>query len=238
MGMEDRINLFEKKIRSQNGEDGIIGEIFARIGTLKKYAVEFGVQDGMECNAAYLFLDKKWSGLMIEGSKKNYKRLRSNYANHKSVKTIHEFVTRENITSIFRKMNVPVEFDLLSIDIDGNDYWVWAALFQYKPRVVVIEYNASYPPPKKMVIKYNPKFTWDGTSYFGASLTSLSELGKKLGYSLLGTDSIGVNAFFIRNDLVPLSGFQVLSPEQGYHPPAYGSWNGGHPWKEGPYLEI
>ncbi|KON86177.1 hypothetical protein AF332_04620 [Sporosarcina globispora] len=237
--MRDSINSYEKKVRSQNGEDGIIEELFFRIGTTNKYFVEFGVQDGSECNTAYLSLFNNWSGLMIEGNKKNYKRLKANFSNHKFVKTVHQFVTKDNISSIFKHNYVPAEFDLLSIDIDGNDYWVWNALLEYKPRIVVIEYNASYPPPQKMVIPYNPNFVWDGTSYYGASLTSLSELAKKLGYALLGTDLRGVNAFFIRKDLVALSGFQELTPEQGYHLPSYNNGPlGGHPWRDGPILEI
>lgn len=176
---------------------------------------------------------------MIEGDYENYKRLCANFSNYKSVKTVHQFVTKENISSIFKDNHVPTEFDLLSIDIDGNDYWVWDALQEYKPRVVVIEYNASYPPPQKMVIPYNPNFVWDGTFYYGASLTSLSKLAKKLGYALLGTDLRGVNAFFIHKDLVTLSGFQELTPEQGYHFPSYGNGLlGGHPWRDGPILEI
>ncbi|MFD3448186.1 hypothetical protein ACFDTO_26695 [Microbacteriaceae bacterium 4G12] len=237
--MRDNINIYEKKVRSQNGEDGIIEELFLRIGTTNKYFVEFGVQDGSECNTAYLSLFNNWSGLMIEGDNENYKRLCANLFNHKSVQTVQKFVTKENISYIFKDNRVPTEFDLLSIDIDGNDYWVWNSLIEYKPRVVVIEYNASYPPPKKMVIPYNPNFIWDGTSYYGASLTSLSELAKKLGYALIGTDSRGVNAFFIHKDLVTLSRFQELTPEQGYHLPSYN--NGplrGHPWRDGPILEI
>ena len=135
--------------------------------------------------------------------------------------------------SIFTDHGVPTEFDLLSIDIDGNDYWVWESLHVYKPRLVIIEYNSSYPPPQKMVIPYNPSFTWDGTDYFGASLTSLALLGTRLGYALLGTDSRGVNAFFIREDLLSISTLrlQELPPEQAYNPPKYGIYNGGHPPK-------
>ncbi|MDF2082841.1 hypothetical protein [Bacillus pseudomycoides] len=236
--MKDNINIYEKKLISQNGEDGIIEELFHRIGTVNKFFVEFGVQDGLECNSASLSLYNNWSGLMIDGDKANYERLCVNFSPYPSVSTANRFITKENIAQIFSEMNVPLEFDLLSIDIDGNDYWVWEALAEYKPQIVVIEYNASYPPPQKMVIAYNPNFSWDGTSYFGASLTSLYGLGKKLGYSLLGTDSRGVNAFFIRKDLVSKSKFPELTPELAYHPPAYGSFNGGHPWKDGPYLEL
>ncbi|TGU44557.1 hypothetical protein EN829_071795, partial [Mesorhizobium sp. M00.F.Ca.ET.186.01.1.1] len=96
------------------------------------------------------------------------------------------------------------------------DYWVWQALAAYKPRVVIIEYNASFPPPQKMVVAYDPSFAWNGTTYFGASLTSLAELGKKLGYALIGTDSRGVNAFFVRRELLGLARFAERTPQEAY----------------------
>ncbi|MCI0764730.1 hypothetical protein [Bacillus sp. TL12] len=228
------INSYEKKFYSQNGEDGIIEEVFQRIGTTNKFFVEFGVYDGSQCNSAYLVLSKQWSGVWIEGNEIAYENLCINFSNCPNVRTAHKFITKANITRIFNDMNVPLEFDLLSIDIDGNDYWVWRALSEYKPRLVVIEYNAHFPPPQKMVIMYNPKFHWDGTSYFGASLTSLYELGGKLGYSLLGTDKNGVNAFFLRKDLVDISKFEELTPESAYHPLIYGPY----PDSNSPYLEI
>jgi hypothetical protein len=228
------INLYEKKIRSQNGEDGIIDVIFHRIGTTNKLFVEFGVEDGLECNCATLALFNNWTGLMIEGNRENYERLCTNFATYPKVKTLLHFITKENIVSIFKTMLVPLQFDLLSIDIDSNDYWVWQALYQYKPRLVVIEYNAHYPPPEKKVVQYNPYLSWNGTSYFGASLTSLYVLGNKLGYSLVGTDQMGVNAFFLRNDQLIRSGFPALTPEEAYHPLAYGPY----PHFDGPYLEI
>lgn len=90
-----------------------------------------------------------------------------------------------------------------------------------------------------MVIPYNPNFLWDGTSYYGTSLTSFTELARKLGYTLLGTDLKGVNAFFIQKNLVILSGFQDLTLEQGYHLPSHNNGPlGGHPWKDGPILKI
>lgn len=230
----ENINLYEKRIRSQNGEDGILDELFHRIGTVNKYFVEFGVQDGLECNSANLSLNHNWSGLMIDGNEDNYNKLRENFSQYPNVQTINKFITRENIVSIFNEMKVPQQFDLLSIDIDGNDYWIWQALSQYKPNIVVIEFNAHFPPPQKKVVKYNPNFCWRGNSYFGASLTSLCELAKQLGYLLIGTDHLGVNAFFIRNELISSTGFNELTPEKAYHPLAYGPY----PHFEGPFVEV
>lgn len=232
------INLYEKRMFSQNGEDGIIEELFSRIGTTNRFFVEFGVQSGVECMSRKLACIHEWSGIMMEGHPLNYERLKINYEAYPKVLTYYSFITQENIVSIFRRLQVPVAFDLLTIDLDGIDYWVWKALHAYKPRVVIMEYNASFPPPQKMVVVYDPLFTWKGTTYFGASLTSLTELGKKLGYSLIGTDSRGVNAFFLRTDLCRLAGFPQLTPEEAYHPPNYGPNGGGHPHGEGPHLEI
>ncbi|MFG0212417.1 hypothetical protein ACFU8X_04890 [Brevibacillus porteri] len=234
----DVLNRYEKRVFSQNGEDGIIEEIFSRIGTTNRYCVEFGVGDGSECMIKNLVTQHGWSGLAMEGDLNSCKKMSADYAPHPQLMIKCESITRENIVSLFEDNGVPKEFDLLSIDIDGNDYWVWQALSTYTPRLVVIEYNAAFSPPQKMVIEYQPDFKWGGTTYFGASLSSLAILGNRLGYALVGTDSKGVNAFFLRHDLLRQSGFSELTPEQAYHPPRYGKYEGGHPHQSGPHLEI
>ncbi|WDV97018.1 hypothetical protein [Brevibacillus parabrevis] len=238
MNRMDSINLYEKRVFSQNGEDGMIEELFARIGTTKRFFVEFGVEGGVECLSRNLAYAHQWSGVLIEGHPLKYIYLQQTYAALPQVATHQAFITRENIASLFAQFRVPAQFDLLSIDLDGIDYWVWQALAAYKPRVVIIEYNASFPPPQKMVVAYDPSFAWNGTTYFGASLTSLAELGKKLGYALIGTDSRGVNAFFVRRELLGLARFAERTPQEAYHPPSYGPDGGGHPRGNGPYLEI
>lgn len=135
-----------------------------------------------------------------------------------------EFITAENINDILSKYGVPREFDLLSIDIDFNDYWVWKSIDEKKfsARVVVIEYNSSIPPTESKVVEYEPYRSWDGkTNYFGASLLALVKLAKEKGYTLVCCDSRGVNAFFVRNDLVG-SNFLIKDIEKIYKPPKYG----------------
>jgi hypothetical protein len=147
---------------------------------------------------------------------------------------IQAFVTRENACELFSQAGIPQEFDLLSIDIDGNDYWVWEALAaHYRPRVVVIEINPAYPPPRRWVMEYNPTHAWRFDNYFGASLESMNALGKRLGYRLIGMESAGVNAFFVREDQLALTGFPELTPEQAFQTPRF-----RHPERLGPYLEI
>jgi hypothetical protein len=227
------INGHEWKCFSQNGEDGILAEIFRRIGTTKPYFVEFGVEDGLECNTAYLARRKGWQGVMIEGDPDKHRALSNNYRAFPSVRCENAFITRENIDDIFRRCGVPIEFDLLSIDIDGNDYWVWEALAAFRPRVAVIEFNGTRPPPERWVMRYNPEHRWHEDGYMGASLVSLETLGTRLGYALVGTDEKGVNAFFVRNDVLAKSRFPRLSAADAFHPNDYGL-----PRTDGPAEEI
>jgi tetratricopeptide (TPR) repeat protein len=199
----------ERRFTSQNGEDGVIEAIFAAIGTTNRYFVEFGVQDATECNSARL-LARDWSGLLMDGD---------GISRNPRATVQREFVTAENVNSLFGKYGVPREFDLLSIDIDGNDYWVWRAI-EYRPRVVVIEYNASVPPTERRTIAYDPSFRWNGTDYCGASLRALAELGSEKGYALVYCERAGVNAFFVERSALP-PGFAPRAPEQVYRPPNY-----------------
>ena len=188
--------LIEKKVFSQNGEDGIIECIFDMIGTTNKYYVEFGVEDGNECNSKNLRVNHGWTGLMMDGGNDN-----------KDIGLHQEFITRENILDLLRKYNVPTELDMLSIDIDGNDYYVWEEILkEYKPRMVVMEYNAKFKPPDDRTIKYNPTHMWKSktyplSSYYGASMQALYRLGKANNYTLVANDGIGINLFFLRDDV-------------------------------------
>lgn len=215
------INAYEQSVSSQNGEDGILKELLFRVGVTERYFVEFGVGEGMECNTSLLGLCYGWSGLMIEAGQEEFAKASLRYACTK-VSVINEFVSAENIVRIFESQRVPTEFEILSIDIDGNDYWLWKALAAYRPRIVVIEYNASIEPPRKWVMPYKADFKWEKGNYYGASLAALGELGNELGYALLGTDKRGVNAFFVRRDLLPRSRFPERTPTEAYHPPRYG----------------
>jgi tetratricopeptide (TPR) repeat protein len=206
----------ERKVYSQNGEDGVIESLFAELGTTNKFFVEFGCDNGWECNGAYL-LEQDWTGLQMDS--------RGRSTNPRC--TIYqEFITAENVNDVFRKHNVPAEFDLLSIDIDGNDFWVWQQITT-RPRVVVIEYNASMPPNERSSIAYDPKFVWNGSDYLGASLLALKELGQRKGYTLVYCERAGVNAFFVANELLP-DGFEPLSIEEIYRLPNYGYWGVRH----------
>lgn len=212
------ITRYERSICSQNGEDGILEAIFAVIGTTNKYFVEFGAGSGRTCNTSYLARRKGWTGLWMDGKGGPP---RGPLAVHQ------EFITAENINALFQKYGVPKSFDLLSIDIDGNDYWVWKAITKHRPRVVIMEYNASVPPSESRAIPYDPNFRWSRTDYFGASLLALKKLGEQKGYTLVTCDSRGVNAFFVEDRLVK-ERFMPRDIEQIYRSPAYGNGK-GHP---------
>ncbi len=218
-----RLNKHEYQVLSQNGEDGIISEIFNRIGVTNKFFVETGIGDGIENNTTHLILNK-FSGLWIESNSKSVKNIEKKVKNiiHQNKLILkNAFVNAENIEELFREAKVPNEFDLLSIDIDGNDYWVWKSIKNYNPRLVVIEYNASLGPKVEWIMKYNPVYLWDGTSYFGASLKALEILGQEKGYTLVGCDFTGVNAFFVRSDLVDEKFLSPFTSENHYEPPRY-----------------
>jgi FkbM family methyltransferase len=232
------LRAFERRVSSQNGEDGILGEVFRRVGAGGRYAVEFAAGDGAGGNAAHLLQGLGWAGLLVAADEGAAARLADRYHGRPDVRAVRAVVTSDNVEDLLAESGAPGEIDLLSIDLDGNDYWVWRAVERWRPRVVVIEYNASKPPPQRWVMKEDAGRAWDGTDYFGASLASLADLGRSKGYALVATDSRGVNAFFVRADLAPPGRF--LDPAVHYHysPPDYGPHRGGHPPGEGPAVEV
>jgi hypothetical protein len=237
-----RLVRYGFKVYSQCDEDGIIQEIFRRIGTTNRTFVEFGIEAGIEGNSVKLLIEG-WRGLWLDGVDQHISQI------HKRFKTFVEsrhlaasqaFITAENINSLIAQGGVTGEIDLLSVDIDHNDYWVWQAIDVVNPRVVVIEYNATLHPPLSLVVPYEPNRTWDGSNFYGASLEALVRLGRNKGYQLVGCNFAGTNAFFVRNDLV---GDLFLNPptaEEHYEPPRYyfGMLTAGHRPSPGPYVAV
>jgi len=216
------LSKYEKKIYSQNGEDGVIEKIFEMIGTTSKNYVEFGVEGGWECNTRYIRESCGWYGLLMD----------MGYENH-TINLQKEVITAENINSLFTKYQVPQEFDMLSIDIDFNDFYIWIEISKhYRPRVVVIEYNATHLPNIDKVAVYHPYSYWDGSNYFGASILALYRLGNKTEYSLIYAEDRGINLFFIRDDVLdrcPIQFKDTNCVDLIYKYPKYGSGpNGGH----------
>ena len=218
-----RLTRFEHQVFSQGGEDGAIREIFRRIGESNRVFVELGAGNGLENNTAFL-LAQGWSGVWVEGNHKNCVAIRASLVRELSdgrLKLIEAAATAENVSGLLRGALERTEFDLLSVDVDRNTYHVWAALDALKPRVVVVEYNAHFPADLVWIADYDPSKWWNGTSYFGASLKALEVLGARMGYTLVGCDIAGANAFFVRSDLVGDTFCAPFTAENHYEPVRY-----------------
>lgn len=223
------INNHELSVYSQNGEDGILLYLFSRIGTTSRTFVEFGVGDGTECNSANLSINFAWSGLLMDGGEENMRHARRFYdrvlgERAASVAVAKRWITAENIDELIGEHGIRGEIDLLSVDIDGNDYWVWRAIRSVDPRVVVVEYNPSFGIDNAVTVPYDPAFQRRAKHpsgfYHGASLRALAALGGEKGYVLVGCDSRGVNAFFVRRDVAEARGLRPVAPEDAFFPSA------------------
>jgi hypothetical protein len=169
-----------------------------------KFFVEIGSGDGTQNNTRYL-AEAGWSGLWADLKPAVVKFLR--------VKHYQGLVTVDKINPILDLHYVPEDFGVLSIDVDGNDYWLWKAVTR-SPKIVVIEYNGFIPPPESKVMPYEPEYRWPDTRYFGASLCALHKLAVEKGYVLVGCNRGGINAFFVRKDYADR--VTVLTPEQAF----------------------
>ncbi|KAJ3120148.1 hypothetical protein HK098_004816 [Nowakowskiella sp. JEL0407] len=190
---------------SQTNTDSILQFIFQNIGTTNKYYVEFGTENGLQTNSRYLREHHGWMGLLMDGGFENA-----------TINLHKEFIYKSNIVNLFKKYKVPKEFDMLSVDIDYNTYWVWKAIDHklYRPRVVVVEYNAEWSnngmDAPMWSAKDCEKCVWNFTNYYGANAKALWKLGRDKGYTLVYTEFFYVNLYFIRTDLI---GDQALVDE-------------------------
>ncbi len=207
----------ERKVFSQFGEDGVIEKIFDIIKPGPKYAVEFGAWDGvLNSNMRNLVVNHGWSSFQIEGHPERAAALAKNYADYPTTKTQEAWVWPGNIEILFEDAGVPKDLDLLVIDIDSNDYYVWRAIHDFRPKVVMIETNLDFPPPELMVINFHPMNYWDGTPYSGASMQSMYNLAKKKGYELIYQMSKGPNTFWVAKEYFPAFGITDNSPATMY----------------------
>jgi len=219
------LTAYELRVFSQNGEDGVIAELLRRCGVGNKFFVEFGVENGSECNTAFLAHTMGWSGIYFEPHAPSYEALEFRYRNNPRVTALPHAITAENVAERFAAAGVPDEPDILSIDIDGNDYWIWKALDGCRPRIVIIEYNSALDPAVPLVQPYGQAQGWDHSSGYSASLAALEVVAKQKGYRLAHTESIGANAFFVREDLasglpteVPRRAANFAFSGAGWHP--------------------
>jgi hypothetical protein len=237
-----RLNRHGYKVYSQNEEDGMIAEILARIGPVPETFVEFGVENGLECNTLRLLM-AGWKGLWMEGDKNYVAQIGQNLATQigaGQMQVKHSFVTKDNINQLISEAGFNGPLGLVSIDIDGNDIWVWKALSAVQPAIVVIEYNATWTPPLSIAQPDDPNIFWRGTNYFGASLKALEKAGAEKGYQLVGCNWSGSNAFFVQKDLCGDKFHNPATAEELHEPPRY--WlrhlRAGHRAGVGPVVTV
>ena len=220
------LSFHEASLFSQNGEDGIIRYIFSQIGFDSRYFVEFGF-GAHQCNSLRLILHENFKGLMMDGSEEQCRifNLTCKAKGISDVHAVNAFIDRDNLEHLIRSNNIPAEIDFLSIDVDGNDYWFWRCLQCINPRVICIEYNSGIGSKYSWTIPYNKefeRFSAHPSGFFaGASIKALESLGEKKGYRLVGCDTTGTNAFFLRNDLgnnqIPtLKASEAFQPHQNW----------------------
>jgi len=204
---------------SQWGEDGIIQYLLAKSTIPEPTFVEFGVENYVESNTRFLLTHNNWKGLVIDGSQKHIDFVKADPISWRhDLDALCAFITRDNINDLIARRFPGPELGLLSIDIDGNDYWVWKAIDRVKPTIVICEYNALFGTRVEVSIPYQPDFSrltgHHSGMYYGASLRALCRLGADKGYAFVGCNSAGNDAFFVRQDR--LRGVQPLQIEQGY----------------------
>jgi hypothetical protein len=209
----------EFKVFSQFGEDGILQYLISKVEIPDPVFIEFGVQNYCESNTRFLLLQDNWRGLVIDGAEENIQYIKNDaiYWRHQ-LTAMRGFITKENINGLIASAISQKDIGLLSIDIDGNDYWVWKAIDVVHPRIVVCEYNSLFGNKHAVSIPYEENFfrtkAHFSNLYFGASLPALCHLAESKGYDFVGSNSAGNNAFFVRKDL---SGpFKKLTPQTGF----------------------
>jgi len=205
----DTLADVEFSIFSQWGEDGIIEWLVQRLGNVPESFVEFGVEDYREANTRFLIAHRNWRGMVIDGDSRNVEAIRNDAITHqRDLIAACAFVTAENIEALIADAGLTGEIGLLSIDIDGNDYWVWKAIENVRPQIVIVEYNAVFGDLHDLVIPYDAAFVRTkghySNLYWGASIGAFARLGHEKGYTLIGSNRAGSNAFFVRDDRASL----------------------------------
>lgn len=230
-GEEIDLTTYEQPLYSFRGEDGLIARIFQLIQPSSRFVVEFSAGDGITGSCSYLLRLQGWNCLLMDRAHEILE-----------YKLYNEFVTAENINQLFDKYKVPQNFDLLCVD-NYNEFYIWKNLDEkYKPKVVIIKYNATHLPNEDKVARYRPYFCGDNTNYFGGSILAMYNLGRAKGYSLIYAESTGVNLFFVRDDVLKecnLTFKNMNNVEKIYQYPGYGKGpNGGYRQdpKNQPYL--
>lgn len=210
----------EFQVFSQCGDDGIIQWLVHNIDFTSKTFIEFGVGNYRESNTRFLMMNDNWSGFVIDKSSFNVAQIiNSEYFWRYNLKATSAFVDASNINHLLSSSNLGTDIGILHIDIDGNDYWIWKEIDVISPIVVILEYNSIFGIERAITIPYDNKFyrtkAHYSNLYFGASLRALQQISKEKGYSFIGCNSAGNNAYFVRNDKLNDT-VKEISLENGY----------------------
>ena len=206
----------EFQVYSQWGEDGIIDWLVSKFPQIPKNFLEIGTQDYKESNTRFLLINRNWDGFLIEGNKDDIKNIKSQrvYWKH-NLKVRNEFITKDNINDVVQRFNVPKNLGLLSLDIDGVDYWVLKELSALKPSIIICEYNSLFGEKKSITVPYKKNFIRSkehySNLYYGASIQAFTDIMKTKNYFLIGTNTAGNNAFFVRKDLWKILNKMILN---------------------------
>jgi hypothetical protein len=215
-----RLSELEFQVFSQFGDDGIIQWLVHHIPVPNKTFIEFGVENYREANTRFLLLNNQWSGLVIDGSEKQVQEIKGDQVNvFYDLLAVASFITVDNINELISRSKFKPEVGLLSVDIDGNDYWVWKAIDSINPIIVICEYNALFGFEHPYTIEYQHDFVRGKKmpfNFYGTSLRSAAQIAEERGYSFIGCNSAGNNAYFIRNDYMPYLPIQAVSLQDGY----------------------
>lgn len=218
-GIYENIHDTEFKVFSQFGDDGILQYLIYQTRPEHHTFIEFGVQDYSESNTRFLLMNDNWRGLIMDGDTQAMSALRNDELYWRyDLTAVGAFVTRENVNQLFRNNGFGGEIGLLSLDIDGNDYWVWEVIDSVNPVIVTVEYNSVFGAQHAVSVPYDPAFyrtkAHYSNLYWGVSLKALCVLAEKKGYAFVGCNSNGNNAHFVRKDKV--GKIPVKSVEMGY----------------------
>ena len=211
----------EFKVFSQFGEDGIIQYLIRRVPIENEVFVEFGVEDYTESNTRFLLVNDNWAGLIMDGADAHAEFLRSSeLAWRHQIDAVTAFIDRDNIDELISGAGITGDIGLLSVDLDGNDYWVLERIESVSPRILVAEYNSVFGPEAAVTIPYDPSFVRGEAHpswlYWGASLAALDQLAREKGFALVAGNKAGNNAFWVRRDL--LGDLEELSVAEAYSP--------------------
>ena len=219
--LKDR-NLIDNEFQvfSQWGEDGIIQFLLRHIEVSRKVFVEFGVQNYQESNTRFLIINNNWSGLVIEANSDDCSYIKQDPVYWKyNLKAANSFITKDNINQLLIENGIEGEIGILSIDVDGNDYWIWEQINVVSPAIIIAEYNYRFGKDKALTVPYDEHFVrckaHHSQIYYGASLKALYMLAQQKGYAFVGCNSAGNNAFFVRKDLKP-DYLKELTVEEAY----------------------